>query len=320
MKKKNGKSIIGLVIGLLLLQGIATTMFAQKGENLRSAKRVRAEMLVSTDWLAKNLEKAVVLQIAQKRETYDAGHIPNARFIAWSELTATRDGVPNELPTVADLQKLFERLGIGETGRIVIYGDNFGLFAARAFFTLDYLGHGNRVALLDGGLEKWKNEKRPVSTAETKFQPQTFTPRVKPEAVLGLDVMRDLSWIAVNTAQPGVALIDARPPEEYTGAKAGDGISRPGHIPGAANVFWMQNIESRENPVMRQADELRKLYEAAGVNASRKIITYCRTGGQASHAYFTLKYLGYDPAMYDGSFFEWSSAKDTPVIAAQPKN
>lgn len=305
--------ILAFALGFLLLHGVAE-VFAQK------ANKTRPEMLVSTDWLAKNSEKTIVLHVAQKRETYDAGHIPNARFVAWDELTMTRDGVPNELPPAADLQKLFGRLGIGETGRIVIYGDNFGLFAARAFFTLDYLGHGSRVALLDGGLEKWRNEKRAVSTVEPKFQPQPFTPRIKAETVVGLDVMRDLSWTATSTAQPNIALIDARPPEEYTGAKAGDGVPRPGHIPGGANVFWMRNIESKENPVMRPTDELRKLYEMAGVNPARQIVTYCRTGGQASHAYFTLKYLGYDPAMYDGSFFEWSNAKDTPVTVGMSKN
>jgi thiosulfate/3-mercaptopyruvate sulfurtransferase len=114
---------------------------------------------------------------------------------------------------------------------------------------------------------------------------------------------------------PSAALIDARPVEEYTGAKPGDGVPRGGHIPGAVNVFWRQNLQSRENPVLRSVAELRKLYEEAGALPGRTLVTYCRTGGQASHAYFTLKYLGYDVIMYDGSFFEWSNTQGTPIIA-----
>jgi len=116
-----------------------------------------------------------------------------------------------------------------------------------------------------------------------------------------------------------VVLIDARPVDEYTGAKPGDGIPRGGHIPGAANVFWMQNVVSKENPVMRPAAELRRLYEATGVAPDRKVVTYCRTGGQASHAYFTAKYLGYDVVMYDGSFFEWSNTEGAPVVAGSER-
>ncbi len=296
----------------------------QQGERSRSnttARAVRSEMLVSTDWLAKRLNdpQTIVLHVARERAHYDQGHIPGARFVAWSEITATRSGVPNELPPVADLQKLFARIGIGDTSRLVLYGDSSGLSAARAYFTLDYLGHGARAALLDGGLEKWRAERRGVSTEPVEARSATFTPRVKTDAVIDLDVVRDLSWTAANVSAPNVALIDARPADEYTGTKPGDGVARGGHIPGAANVFWMQNVESRENPVMRSPAELRRLYEKAGARPDRKVVTYCRTGAQASHAYFTAKYLGYDVVMYDGSFFEWSNATGTPVATGMER-
>jgi thiosulfate/3-mercaptopyruvate sulfurtransferase len=281
------------------------------------APAVRSEMLVSTEWLAGRLgdPKVVVLHVARERADYDKGHVPGARFVAWGEITATRDGVPNELAPVSDLRKVFERVGVGDDSRVVLYGDNSGLSAARAYFTLDYLGHGERAALLDGGLEKWRAERRAVSTEVPEVKAARFTPRVRAASVIGLDVVRDLSWVVTNVPAPDVALIDARPADEYTGAKPGDGVPRGGHIPGAANLFWMQNVASKENPVLRPAAELRKLYEAAGAAPGRKVVTYCRTGGQASHTYFTAKYLGYDVLMYDGSFFEWSNAAGTPVVA-----
>ena len=277
---------------------------------------VRSELIVSTAWLAAHLNdpKVIILHVARERAHYDRGHIPGARFVGWGEITATRDGVPNELAPVAELQKLFERLGVGNSAHIVLYGDNSGLSAARAYFTLDYLGHGGRAALLDGGLEKWQSERRALGTDVVEPKTAGFTPRVRPSVVTNLDVVRDLSWTATNLKSSSVVLIDARPVEEYTGAKPGDGVPRGGHIPGAANVFWMQNIFSKESPVLRSPGELYRLYEKAGAQRGQTIVAYCRTGGQASHAYFTLKYLGYDVVMYDGSFFEWSNTEATPVV------
>jgi len=287
----------------------------------RAKPALQSQMIVSTAWLATHLidPKVVILHVARARAHYDEGHIPGARFAAWDEITATRKGVPNELAPVADLQKLFERLGIGDSARIVLYGDNAGLSAARAYFTLDYLGHGGRAALLDGGLEKWKTERRAVSLDMVEAKTVRFTPRVRASAVTNLDVVRDLSWMATNLTSPNAVLLDARPADEYTGTKPGDGVPRGGHIPGAANVFWIENVVSRENPTLRSAAELRMLYKDAGVEHGRTVVTYCRTGGQASHTYFTLKYLGYNVVMYDGSFFEWSNTEGEPVVAGSER-
>lgn len=305
-------SSVAVVLGALI--GMSSLIAAAFADTAKEPA-VRSEMLVSTEWMAKHIEdpKVVVLHIAKERQSYDAGHIPGARFVPWDELTATRDGVPNELPPVADLQKLFERLGVGDEARLILYGDMSGLFAARAYFTLDYLGHGKRAALLDGGIEKWKAEKQPISTEAPSVKPSRFMPQVHPDVVIGLDVTRDLSWVAAHVEKSAHTLIDARPEEEYTGDKLGDDVLRGGHIPGAANVFWMQHLVSKNNPVMRPTIELRRLYETSGAKPNGKVITYCRTGGQASHAYFTAKYLGYDVTMYDGSFVEWSKATGTPV-------
>ena len=315
-----------LLCGLLTIAGVLFLMPFQADGQVRAyqkekAPSVRSEMIVSTVWLAAHLNdpKVVILHVARARAHYDEGHIPGARFAGWDEITATRDGVPNELAPVADLQKLFARLGVGDDARIVLYGDSSGLSAARAYFTLDYLGHGERAALLDGGLEKWKAERRAVSTdlVEPKMAP--FTPRVRASAIVDHDVVRDLSWTATKLASPSVVLIDARPVEEYEGTKPGEGVPRGGHIPGAANVFWMQNVVSKENPALRSVAELRKVYEEAGALRGRTVVTYCRTGGQASHAYFTLKYLGYDVVMYDGSFFEWSNTEGAPVVVGRER-
>jgi thiosulfate/3-mercaptopyruvate sulfurtransferase len=155
-----------------------------------------------------------------------------------------------------------------------------------------------------------------VETQPVKTEPVEFTPRPRPQIVAGLDAVRDLSRAATNAhslKDASAAIVDARPEEQYIGNQA----QRSGHIPGAASVYWQNNLVSRENPVMKSLSELSKLYEAAGLRAGQKVVTYCNTGMQASHSYFTLKYLGYDVMMYDGSFSEWSKAEGAPVATGR---
>ncbi len=311
--------IIGLLafVAPILCLAVSThkKVEAQKVEAVQP--RIRSEMLVSTDWLAKHINdpSVFVIHAAAERKHFDEGHLPGARFLSTKDILTTRNGVANELPPVADLQKVFEQLGVGDSGRIVIYGENSGLVAARVYFTLDYLGHGERAALLDGGIEKWKAEKLLVETQPVKTEPAKFTPRPRPQIVARLDAMRDLSWVAANVAAPSVSILDARPEEQY----AGNQSPRSGHIPGAANIYWLTHLLSRENPAMKPPSELSKLYEAAGLKADQQVVTYCNTGMQASHTYFTLKYLGYDVMMYDGSFSEWSAAEGAQVVKGKER-
>ncbi len=296
----------------------ATVQLSVKAQSKpAAAPKVRSELIVSTDWLAKNLpnKNVFVLHVARDQKAFEAGHIPGARFVSLGDLLATREGVANELPPVEQLQKVFAATGIGNEGKIVLYGDNNGLAAARAFFTLDYLGHGNRAALLDGGLEKWKAEKRDVLTKSTSPAAAKFTPRLRPEVLVKLSAMRDLSWVAANVADGNVGILDARPEEQYAGAAN----TRTGHIPGAANVFWMKHLTSASDLTMKPASELQKMFAEAGLKPGQKVVTYCNTGMQASHAYFTLKYLGYDVSMYDASFSEWSKAEGTAVVSGKEK-
>ncbi len=249
-------------------------------------------MLVGAEWLAGHMKdpELVVLHVTRDRSAYDAGHIPGARLLPWGELAVTRDGIPAELPPVAQLVELFERLGVGDESRVILYGDNRGLAAARAFFTLDYLGHGDSAALLDGGLEKWRADGRPVTQEAPPVRRGRLTPRPRPEVVATLE--------AVRNPPSNHLLVDARSPADYSGAR----------IPGAANLYWVDSLAGKENPVLRPASELRALFEAAGASPQRKVVTYCVIGVQASFAYFVARYLGYEAAMYDGSLAEWNAA------------
>jgi thiosulfate/3-mercaptopyruvate sulfurtransferase len=285
------------------------------------APALRRNLLVSADWLARHLDapRVAVLHVAPTREGYDAGHIPGARYVSMRDIAVDRRGVDNEIPPLADLVAFARRLGLTDTTRIVIYGEDAGLWAARAFVVLDYLGLGDQAALLDGQLPAWRAGGRALTTEVPAVTPSSFVPRLRPEVIVTLDAMRDLDGAAGLGPESGVAIIDARPASHYTGTDAAEGIARPGHIPGAASLYWMKTVVSKENPVLRPPAELRDLFSAAGARPGDVVVTYCRSGIQASYDYFVARYLGYDARLYDGSFSEWSAQTDTPVATgAEP--
>jgi thiosulfate/3-mercaptopyruvate sulfurtransferase len=293
-------------IALAVLSMVASRpLTAQAG----AIPKLRPEMLVTTAWLAEHLNDPglVVLCITSTAESYSRVHIPGARQIKLGDIAVTRDGIPNELPPVEELRKVFAAAGVSNSSRVVIYGERFNLFAARAYFTLDYLGLAGRAALLDGGIDKWTAEHRPLSTETPKIKPATLTISLRPGILVDTAALRDLA-----KKPEAVALIDARPTKEFTGEQLSEDVTKAGHIPGASSLFWMDMLVSRENPVLKPEAELRHMYEQAHAEPGQPLVTYCRTGMQAAFDYFVAKYLGYDPSMYDASFFEWSK-KDLPA-------
>jgi thiosulfate/3-mercaptopyruvate sulfurtransferase len=272
-------------------------------------------MLVTTDWLERNLHSAelVVVHVAEERDGYEQAHIPGARFVRWDDIAVTRDGVPNQLPSVASLTVLTRRLGIDENSWVVAYDEGAGLRAARFYVAMDYLGLGDRTALLDGQLAVWRAENRDISTEAVLAVSSRYVPTINPSVLITLRPTSDVSWLAENLPDSPVSLVDARPQEEYTGAEPGTDIERAGHVPGAAGIFWERHLVSPERPLMRPRAELQAIYHEHGIEPGDLVIAYCRTGGQASHAYFTAKYLGYETRIYDGSYIEWQAAEYTSV-------
>ena len=293
-----------------ILLGIGTMALAacgpgaERGDDV--AQRVEAGLLVSGAWLAEHLDdpRVVVLHVGSDRDAYDRAHIPGARFLPVSAILVERDGNINERPPVEHLDSVLESVGVSDETRVVVYGQP--LAAARAFFTLDYLGHGEMTSLLDGGIEAWTAEGRPLTDQQPSVSLGNFTPRPQDERVV------DAAWIHDRLGNPGIALLDARPEDQVTGAVAG-GVDRPGHIPGAVNIFWQRMIRSTGEPRLHDAETLRALFSEAGIEPGDTVVAYCRTGMQASFAYFVARYLGHETRMYDGSFMDWSRRPELPV-------
>jgi thiosulfate/3-mercaptopyruvate sulfurtransferase len=304
------------LIGAAILGAAFQRICAQE----QSRPVVRSEMLVSSEWLERHLNDhgLIVLYIGRDRSEFDSGHIPGSRFVRLDDLVEQRKDSLNELPSVMDLQATFESLGVGERSRIVLTDYAGGVLAARAYFTLDYLGYGNHAALLDGGLKTWIAESRRTSNQEPTFARAEFIPRAHPDILVSTAQMLQLS-LGARKGDGDYALLDARPVAEHNGVVNSESVPQAGHIAGSQSLFWKNLIRSDANPRLLDPEELQEQFILAGAGPGKSVVTYCRTGMQSSFTYFVAKYLGYRAAMYDGSVYEWVRAGNPLVTSFAPQ-
>lgn len=296
-----------LLLGFALLAATAACPVSiPRGNPL---PRWNSTLLETPEELARALgnRRTVVLHVGRDRASYDAGHIPGARYLALSSIVTERNGVPVELPSPEQLEAAFEAVGVSDDSRVVLYGDMQGLLAARAFFTLDYVGHADH-ALLDGGLEEWRRQERPVTTEAPAARTGSLTVRPRTDLVV------DAAWVSQHRADSAVVLLDARPAAEFRGETPGEGVTRPGHIPGAQNIFWRTALVSETDPRLRSPEILAASFTLADAAQRDTVVVYGRTGVQASFLYFVARYLEREVKMYDASFLDWSArGEDYPV-------
>ncbi|MGH9933128.1 MAG: sulfurtransferase [Pyrinomonadaceae bacterium] len=296
-----------VLVLLALVVGLAFAPSLQAFHSPGSDPRVRQSLIVSTAWLAEHLKdnSLVLVQVGEKDE-YTAGHIPGAQFIALADISTPRgQGLALELPAVAQLKTTFEKLGVSDKSRVVVYfGKDWVTPTARVFFTLDYLGMGDRTSILDGGLPAWRAEGRPVTTEVRTPASGKLTPHPNQKLVV------DAGWVNANLNKPGVTILDARAAKFYTGEEVGR-MPRGGHIPGAKNIPFDSVLEDSNK--FKSVETLRQLFNSAGMKKGDSVTTYCHIGQQASLLYFVARYLGYDAHLYDGSFEDWSHRPELPV-------
>lgn len=261
------------------------------------------ELLVTPRWLAAHAgQPALRIVDVRDADAYAAGHIPGAVNLPAGHLFAEVDGVDGMLPPVAEVAAELGRAAIGPQSVVVAYDASGGLYAARLFWVLDYLGQGGG-RVLDGGWPRWRREGHPAAHEPTVLPAVTFTPRPQPDDLASLD------WVRAHLHDPAVVLVDARSTLEYTGATTYS--EHRGHIPGAVSMEWKRHL--RSDGSMRPAAELRAEYEALGVTPDREAVVYCQVLVRAAHSYFTLRWLGLPRVRgYDGSWAEWGNRADTP--------
>jgi thiosulfate/3-mercaptopyruvate sulfurtransferase len=254
-------------------------------------------LLVTPEWLS--AEKDVVILHAGSAKDYAEGHIAGARLVTLADVAKPESKLRLEMPPAELMRERMMRWGIGDGTRVVIYAGNESVqTATRIWFTFEY--HSLPASLLDGGLAGWKAKGLPVTTeAPVVTAAQALTVKPRPELIV------DSAWVNGHLRDDAVKIVDARLPEFYTGASAGN-MPRAGHIPGAASVPFPTLLT--ETKSFQPVGEL-----AAKLGAAKTLVTYCHIGMQATVPYFAARLAGREVRLYDGSFEEWSANSELPV-------
>jgi thiosulfate/3-mercaptopyruvate sulfurtransferase len=264
--------------------------------------------LVSTGWLADHLDDPDLRILDASyylpgsgrdgRADYEAGHIPGARYFDVDEISDARSDLPHMAAPAEKFMSRMRAMGIGDGHQIVVY-DGTGLFsAARVWWNFRLMGKAD-IAVLDGGLPKWKAEGRPLEDMPPILRDRHIT--VQRQAHL----VKDVTQVAAASKLGDWQIVDARSPARFRGEEkeAREGL-RSGHIPGSLNVHYATLLN--EDGTMKEGDALRAVFEAAGVDVDRRTITTCGSGVTAAILMLALKRLGNeDVSLYDGSWSEW---------------
>tara|TARA_A100001037_G_scaffold91049_1_gene82513 strand:+ start:364 stop:1293 length:930 start_codon:yes stop_codon:yes gene_type:complete len=264
--------------------------------------------LVSTEWLENELDNENVIIIdVRKKEQYDAGHIPGAYHMTPGEVFQQEiNGVKGMLPPASHIEKNLSIVGATPESTIVLYDGNSNLWSSRGLWALDVYGHEN-TKLLDGVWGKWESEGKEISTSVPEKKSSNYKFKSSPNN----NIIAGIDEIIESIEDPSKIVCDTRSPEEYSGKDVR--AERGGHIPNSKNVNWVMGVN--DSGEFKSADELKDLYDGAGITDGETIYTLCQTAVRATHTWFILTDLlgEANVKVYDGSWTEWGNDSSLPI-------
>lgn len=279
-----------------------------------TARYAHPEVLVETDWVAEHLNDPNVRLVESNEDLllYDQGHIPGAVKIDW--VSDLNDPIQRDYLDRERFEQLLAAKGISNDTTVVFYGDKNNWWATYAFWVFKLFDHRD-ARILNGGRARWIAEGRELTRDVPSYEPAIY--RAPERDDTQIRAFRDQVFAHIH--QSGIALVDVRSPQEYSGERTHapdypqEGALRAGHIPTAANIPWAKAVQ--EDGTFKSAEELEALYGNEGVTPDKDVIAYCRIGERSSHTWFVLTYLlGYPRVRnYDGSWTEWGNLVGVPI-------
>ena len=273
--------------------------------------------LVSTRWLAEHVgdERLVILDASKhlpgaKRDPeaeFKAGHISGARFLALDTLIDAASSVPAALPSADQVAERLSHLGVATGDRIVLYDDSAIKSSARAWFALTSFAIAE-VAVLDGGIGKWRAEGRALDDCIPTTKPASLMTRNS------LRRTRTKAEMIANLTSKAEQVLDARAADRVFGSGT-DPVhgGQNGRIPGSFNLPYSALFA--ENGTYLPKEQMKALFESAGIDLTRPTITTCGSGMTASVLLFAMHLCGKnDVLLYDGSWMEWAADPETPKM------
>lgn len=269
--------------------------------------------LVDMNYLYKHLDdKDIVIvdcrynlaEPTQGRKAYQADHIQGAYYLDLAEDLSSEVssyGGRHPLPKIEALIETLEKIGINNMTHVIAYDDQNGPFASRLWWLLKYLGH-DKVSVLNENYSQWKKANFPITSNRPKVTKTTFKPNIQSDMLMEIDEVKQIN------GNQAYKLIDSRAPERYSGEVEPIDL-KAGHIPGAANYFWEDNV-ARDGGI-KSKEELTEHFKT--LKTDKNLVVYCGSGVTGSVNILTLDNLGIKAQLYPGGWSEWSSFEDNPV-------